>query len=162
MLTIWTSKERINQLTKELSVEVYGLVLKLEQIDNKEINFLDIKIRAENRKLITSVYRKPTYEPILIPNWSKDPIQYKKAAFRFIFRRAILYNTKDEDARKEAEYINRMGIEHGYGRPFMKTILESVKRSLLKNANANTETQKEIEDRNETRSFAPIPSSLRN
>lgn len=80
---------RIEEFVNALSMEQYGLYLKKDQHSREEVHFLDLQINIDLENVTITVYRKPTYVPVVIPNWSKDPIGYKKSAFRSFYRRAF-------------------------------------------------------------------------
>lgn len=79
----------MRDLTEEFTLEQYGLSLKSDQKSKKGIHYLDINIQVEEETIRTTVFRKPTDTPVIIPNWSRDPVNYKKAAFRSMFKRAV-------------------------------------------------------------------------
>lgn len=135
--------------------------MKLEQKDENVINYLDIKIVVEEGNILTSVYRKPSYKPVLIPNWSDDPISYKKAMFRSFFRRAILYDKREEDLKDEIDYIViKIEEEHGYKKSFIISIFNSVKRSMaIKNKDGNIINTQRPTDNSE--GYLPVPHSLK-
>lgn len=111
---MWTGEESMEKFEQAFKLAEYGLNLKKEQLDICKVHFLDIEIELNKGNLKTAVYRKPTYEPVIIPSWSWDPIRYKRSAFNYFFRRAILYTTDDEKLREEINYIISMGEKHGY------------------------------------------------
>lgn len=93
--------------------------------------YLDIRITAKDGDLRTSVYRKPTYELVLIPKWSRDPIVYKKkAVFRYFFRRAVLYITDEEELKKEINYIVEVGRQQGCSKSFVSSIYNRMRKNL--------------------------------
>lgn len=55
VLTMWSNEKNIQDFAEEFSIEAYRLVLKLEQKNECAINYLDIKLVAEEGNLITSV-----------------------------------------------------------------------------------------------------------
>lgn len=74
------------------------------------IHFLDFQLQVTAAEVRINIYRKPTYQPVIILNWSNDPISYKKAAFRSFFRKALNYCTHEEDLSREIEYILKIGL----------------------------------------------------
>lgn len=78
LFILWHSKHRAHDVIQQLSKKEYGLTLKLTEVSQGVINFLDIKIIASEGTFITTVYTKPTTTPVIIPRWSFDPWTYKK------------------------------------------------------------------------------------
>lgn len=156
MLTQWTDDTKVDKLVESFTIEAYGLVLKKEQQSKNEINYLDIQIIMEGTDVITSVYRKPAYELVIIPSWSKDPMVYKKAAFWFFLRRAIIYCHKKEDRKKEVDYIINVWKDHGYKKQFILSIYNEVKERVFnkKRENENIVDIQGSDDR--TNAFMPI------
>lgn len=139
VLTQWTEGADVDKLAKSYNMETYGLVLKKEQQDKNEISYLDIQLVIERSEVITTVYRKPAYETVIIPSWSKDPMVYKKAAFRFFFRRAIMYCSNQEDRVKEVNYIVKIGKDHGYKKQFILSIYREVNQRISNKKRENEE-----------------------
>jgi len=55
------------------------------------INYPDISIQKNPLKLITSIYRKPTFTDSIIPYNSNHPTQHKYAAVKFLYNRLKSY-----------------------------------------------------------------------
>lgn len=142
---------------QSFTIEAYGLVLKKEQQDKNIINFLDIQIVIEASNVTTSVYHKPAYEPVIIPSWSKDPIVYKKATFRFFCRRAIIYCSKQEDRMRERNYIIRIGRDHGYKKQFILSIYREVNWKLNSKIGENDGVVEPQVKEAQTNTFITLP-----
>lgn len=125
----------------------------MDQKSAEEIHYLDIMISKRYGSCKTGVYRKPSYKMVLIPNWSNDPLRYKKAAFRSLFRRALEY-CSDIDLNKELQGILEIGFKHGYRKSFFNG---NSRRKILR---SNTETVRN--NFSEERKYLPVPSNLRN
>lgn len=141
VLTVWTNEESIGHCEEAFTLEVYGFKLRKEQLSAHEVHYLDIEIKVNNGILKMAVYRKPSYEPVLIPNLSQDPVRYKKTSFNYFFRRAILYNTDVERLNTEIDYIVRIGEQHGYSRLFVLGIYRNVKKCLVLRQNSQSAGQ---------------------
>lgn len=122
------------------------------------MHFLDIAIELNNNELRTTVYRKQAYEPILIPSWSRDPIRYKKSAFNYFFRRAILHSSDDEALRKEVNYIVSVGKKHGYSESFILGAYKNVRKKLK--CVRNPQTDKDSNRQRPAEGYITVSSNL--
>lgn len=88
-------------------------------------------------------------------------MSYKKAAFRFFLRRAILFSKREEDLKDEIEYIVRVGEDHGYTKSFTKNLYNAMKRSMAlgDRSNGNKINTQKASDKAE--GYLPIPHGLR-
>lgn len=157
VLVVWTTPEYIDVFPEALTLEQFGLVLKKDQPSNTLIHFLDLNIKIHEQIISTTVYRKPSYEAILIPNWSNDPIAYKKTAFHTFYKRALTYCSNDDNLSDELAYIQKIGLQHGFSRSFLKGILNNVKSKLNVPVPALPSQPQDVPG-----TFAPVPYSLKN
>lgn len=97
LLIVWKDLDRVDEFAEVLTMEQYSLKLKKDQESTTGIHFLDLQIEVDKRKFKTKVYRKPTYKLILIPNWSNDPMNYKKAVFQNYYKRSLTYCSEKKD-----------------------------------------------------------------
>lgn len=84
----------------------------------------------------------------------------KKLRLDHFFRRAILYCQKEEDLRKEINYIVKTGQEHGYKKGFIWSTYETVKQSLYKENRTDVITTALHETQLEKEVFIPIPHNI--
>lgn len=154
VLVIWKEGSKIDEFAKKFTLMQFGLTLKKDQVSILELHYLDLYLQADGPNIRTSVYRKLTFKPILIPNWSKDPINYKKVAFRSLYRKVLNYCGEWEDLRKELNYIRVVGIQHRYSKTFLWQIFKQVKRSMTTDINM-------IEANRDNREFLPVPYHLK-
>jgi hypothetical protein len=68
-----------------------NLYLTAEIERDNTINYPDISIQKNPPKLITSIYRKPTFTDSIIPYTSNHPTQHKYAAVKFLYNRLKSY-----------------------------------------------------------------------
>ncbi|XP_023214537.1 uncharacterized protein LOC111617489 [Centruroides sculpturatus] len=108
----------------------YGLTLGLDQESEKNVNFLDISITCKEGEIWTGIYRKPVYQPIIIPKNSIDTKQVKYAAFRAWIKRAYTHCTSLVDTYEELDYIQKVATQQGYHR---KEIEALIKRMQIQN-----------------------------
>lgn len=74
---------------------------------------------------------KPIYQPLLIPNWSNNPVSYKMAAFRSFYKRVLTYCWEEEDLTQELAYVEKVGMQHEYSKTFFRQIWNKVKGNAL-------------------------------
>ncbi|XP_023213881.1 uncharacterized protein LOC111616739, partial [Centruroides sculpturatus] len=91
----------------------YGLTIELDQESKNSVNFLDLTITCKEGEIKTNIYRKPVYQPIIIPKNSSDPEHIKLAAFRSWITRAYTHCTSIYDTHKELEYIRSIAEQQG-------------------------------------------------
>lgn len=156
VLVIWKDKEKVEELAEEFTLMQYGLKLKRDQLSNMEIHYLDLQLHLQEGGIKMRIYRKPTYRPILITNWSNDLINYKKAAFWSLYKRVLSYCSSKEDLNKELKYILEIGLKHGYRKTFLTKVLNEVKKKM---SNGGRSTEK---SGGNGHSFIPVPYHLKN
>ncbi|XP_067139860.1 uncharacterized protein [Centruroides vittatus] len=114
VLVIWKNKPNIDGFVKDINSNNFGLEIELEQMNDRNVHFLDIDIQIDARDgVVTKVYRKPTYTPWFIPWNSHDPVSYKLAAYRALVTRAYTHCSKLEDRNEELKYINMLAKSFG-------------------------------------------------
>jgi hypothetical protein len=72
------------------------------------INYLDISIQKTPYKLITSIYRKPTFTDSIIPYTSNHPTQHKYAAVKFLYNRLNSYGLQEQEYKQELNVIHNI------------------------------------------------------
>lgn len=102
------------RLKKNLRDDSLGIQLNLDQVNERRVHFLDVGISVESSGYCTTVFRKPTFRPINIWNSSYDSEQYKLAAFRALFRRALSHCSTREAKENEIKIILRQGLKYGF------------------------------------------------
>lgn len=127
ILVVWKHPDKIDDFADALTMQQYRLSLLKDQHSMLGVHFLDIYIQAAHGTIKTKVYRKSSNKSVLIPNWSNDPISYKKSAFRSLYRRAIMYCSENNDLRQELSYLDDIGRQHGYTILFLRRILSEVR-----------------------------------
>lgn len=130
-LTVWKNPTEINNLAKAFNLEEYGITLKKDQKCNSKLHYLDLDIAVQDSKLKTNIYRKPMYQPVLMPNWSHDPVNYKKSAFKSFYKRASAHCEDKKFLDQELAYIEKIGLQHGYtiNRSFLRQIWKEVRKN---------------------------------
>ncbi|XP_067129075.1 uncharacterized protein [Centruroides vittatus] len=111
---LWKNNSSALQFLQEINKNPYGLTLALDQESASNVNFLDLSITCKEGQIWTDVYRKPSYQPIIIPKNSFDPMNFKYAAFHAWIKRAHTHCTSVIDTYKELDYIRTTALQHGY------------------------------------------------
>jgi hypothetical protein len=78
------------------------------------INFMELSITREKRKLDINIYRKPTTTDTTIHYKSNHPIQYKMAAYRFMLNRLHSLPLSPEHKNLEMNTITQIAKQNGY------------------------------------------------
>lgn len=155
VLVVWTTPEYIDVFPEALTLKQFGLVLKKDQQSNTLIHFLDLNIKIHEQTISTTVYRKPSYEAILIPNWSNDPIAYKKTAFHTFYKRALTYCSNDDNLSDNLHTYKK--LDSNMASLDLKGILNNVKSKLNVPVPALPSQPQDVPG-----TFAPVPYSLKN
>ncbi|XP_067133582.1 uncharacterized protein [Centruroides vittatus] len=111
---LWKNDCSAPHFLHEINKNPYGLTLALDQESAFNVNFLDLSITCKEGQIWTDIYRKPTYQPIIIPKNSVDPMNFKYAAFHAWIKRAYTHCTSVIDTYKELSYIRATALQHGY------------------------------------------------
>ncbi|XP_067130121.1 uncharacterized protein [Centruroides vittatus] len=114
VIIIWKGEPKVDDFLHIVNNNLFGLTLKLDQISDTRVHFLDVSIQLDINNIETRVYYKPGYLPMYIPARSEDPYPYKIAAFRALVNRAFTHNTKREDTIAELKHIEDIATSHGY------------------------------------------------
>lgn len=152
ILVLWKDEKYIDELAKDFTMDEYGLKLMKDHMTENNVHFLDLQLEKQDGWLKTSVYRKPTYRPVLIPEWSRDTMSYKKAVFRSFFNRTLSYSSTEEYLKKEIDYIMKVGMIHGYNKMFLLQVYRQVEERM----------KRKEKPKEEGRKYVPIPYHLKN
>jgi hypothetical protein len=104
---------------------------------HESINFLDLTIHREEKKLLFSIYRKPTQAEIIIPKDSCHPHEHNSSSINYLLNRVHSYPTTKEAKEIELNTIRGILLNNQYN------INESIKRPKPKQRNAHTDTQEQ-------------------
>ncbi|XP_067122222.1 uncharacterized protein [Centruroides vittatus] len=132
VIIIWKNEPKVDDFLHSVNDNPYGLTLKLDQLSDTRVHFLDVTIQLNMNNIETRVYYKPGYLPIYIPAGSEDPYPYKIAAFRALVSRAFTHNSKREDMITELKHIEDIAASHGYG----GNLIRSLARNFLDTSTA--------------------------
>ncbi|XP_023241553.1 uncharacterized protein LOC111639834 [Centruroides sculpturatus] len=114
---IWRNGERIQVFIQVINnANNDGLKLELQQKSHERIHFLDIDIQLKGDCITTSIYVKPTHNPLYIPANLNDSHEYKMSAFRALIRRAFTYCSNILDNSKEFNRIKEVATNLGFQR----------------------------------------------
>ena len=90
------------------------------EIDNENsISFLDIKIRKDNNKFTTSVYRKPTFSGVFTNFGSFIPKSYKCNFLFTLLHRAFKLGSNFELFDQEIDKLKTIFENNGYPKSFI-------------------------------------------
>jgi hypothetical protein len=72
---------------------------------NNSINYLDVTITRDTKRMEINVYRKPTSTDTIIHHTSNHPQDHKYAAYRYYINRMITLPNTDKARAQEKKYI---------------------------------------------------------
>jgi len=108
---------------------------------DNQISFLDITIRQTPTKLITSIYRKPSFTDSIIPYSSNHPPQHKHAAIRYLYNRLNTYHMQYDEYKEELDTIYDIMLNNGF--PVHTHIAPTPRQpTIISNQKTDTTTQK--------------------
>jgi hypothetical protein len=99
--------QQINEIDKTL-------LFKLSTESNDKINFLDLLIQRNNRKIVIAIFRKPTEKGTVIHCSSNHPLEHKHAAFYYYINRMLTLPITKQYKQKEWETITSIARNNGY------------------------------------------------
>ncbi|XP_023233374.1 uncharacterized protein LOC111633073 [Centruroides sculpturatus] len=141
---LWRNDNNVQCFLNTVNNNPYGLTLDLEQGSGGNINFLNLSIMCKEGEIWTDIYRKPIYQPIIIPRNSIDPRHIKYAAFW-----AYTHCTSVYDTYKELDYIRKTAMKQGYRR-------REVDELITKFQNQNWDSPKMIQERRVVLNYFPL------
>ncbi|XP_023222820.1 uncharacterized protein LOC111624237 [Centruroides sculpturatus] len=120
---LWQRKPNLQQFLDRINNNPYGLLPQMDQESDSIVNFLDISIACRQGEIKTGIYRKPCYQPTLIPHNSIDPHHIKLAAFRSWIKRAYTHCSSIKDTMAELNYILKIAEQQGYQKEIIKNLI---------------------------------------
>ncbi|XP_067119158.1 uncharacterized protein [Centruroides vittatus] len=132
---IWHNDRNTRRFLDAINSNPYGLTLELDQESDFRVNFLDLTITCKDGEIQTDIFRKPVYQPSIIPRNSVDPEQFKLAALRAWIQRAYTHCSSICDTYKELEYVRSVATQFGYQRRVVNRLITDIQRlyRLLRN-----------------------------
>ena len=97
--------------------------------ENGSLSFLDITITLENKKFVTSVYRKPTFSSAFINFESFIPEMHKRGLFETFFHKSFRLCSSYEDFHQEIKITKSIFKHNNYPQNFVN---QCIKRFLNK------------------------------
>ncbi|XP_067130363.1 uncharacterized protein [Centruroides vittatus] len=102
---LWKREPNLQHFLDTINDNPYSLLLQVDQRSDTNVNFLDISIKCKQGEICTDIYRKPHFQPIVIPHQSINPRHIKLASFRAWIKCAYTHCTSIYDTTKELDYI---------------------------------------------------------
>ena len=101
--------------------------------ENGKISFLDSLGTRVNKKLKTTIYRKPTHNDRVLDKSFVQPDSHKATTIRTLTRRAQLVCDSPDSLQDETDYLNNVFSKNNYNTDF-------VRRNTHSNTDSNTQT----------------------
>jgi len=92
----------------------------MEQENEGRLAFLDTLVKREDRKLVASVYRKPTHTDSYLRWNSNHPNSTKIGIVRCLAKRARTVCMKENDLRTELQHLQQAFLANGYPRKVLQ------------------------------------------
>jgi hypothetical protein len=110
----FVNKEEVELITRNLN-EIHPAIKFTCEVENENsLPFLDTLLIRENKKIAIDIFRKPTDNPLCIPQTSNHPLSHKLATFESSMFRLWNLPLSDERREKEFGYIKEMARINGY------------------------------------------------
>ena len=109
----------------------------MEIADSNKLPFLDMMIEKKGCELVTSVYRKPTNNGLLLHFQSHVDMRYKKLLIRTMLHRAYRLSSSWELVVRECDYLKGMFFKLGYPDRLVDATVTSFLNSVCVQSNTN-------------------------
>jgi predicted GIY-YIG superfamily endonuclease len=108
------SEDALQAWLRELNQQEPSIQVELERERNKEIAFLDIKVKRTPTGIKTAVYRKACFTGQVIPFHSFTQLRHKQAGLRAEFLRAQRYCNGRKEREQEFAFVKSLYTRAGY------------------------------------------------
>ncbi|KAI5742791.1 hypothetical protein M8J77_011396 [Diaphorina citri] len=95
--------------------------------DNK-LPYLDTLVYKENRRLVTTIYKKPTHSAQYITAQSNHPIHVKRGVIKTLTHRIHRLCMKEEDRKKELKELEKELKQNGHSTKFIRNAMQDRRR----------------------------------
>lgn len=120
-----------NLFKEVLSNNNLGLKPNIKQVSENIAYYLDVNVEIVNVEYVTSIYRKLTCRAIFIPNNSHDPLRFKHAAFRALFRRVFIHCSNEWTQKQEIDLIVKEGLRHSFSYKRLLNLFNKVRKNVI-------------------------------
>uniref|UniRef100_A0A8D8PLV0 Reverse transcriptase domain-containing protein n=1 Tax=Cacopsylla melanoneura TaxID=428564 RepID=A0A8D8PLV0_9HEMI len=117
------SWRQIGKLLGHLNRVHPNIIFTLEKEINGKLNFLDLGVRKEQKRLLYNIYRKETFTDCVINKRSNHPLNIKYAAFHSMLHRLISVPMDVDHYLKELGTIHQIAKNNGYKSSEINAIL---------------------------------------
>lgn len=128
-----TSKNKVDSLLDVLNSQFPSIKFTVEIENDSSINFLDLKLKRINKKIVFDVFRKETSTIRFLTNDSYNPIQHKHAVFHSLAYRLVNLPLSQDCYASEYEFIKQAATVNGYERNLIDNIINKHHRQKLQN-----------------------------
>jgi hypothetical protein len=112
----------INLVLQQFNSVSKHLNFKLENENNKQLNFLDVTIKRQPKHFDFNIYRKPTLTNHMIPNDSCHPQEHKNSAIQFLTNRLNTYPLSATNKEKETSTIQQILSANKYKHTMLQNL----------------------------------------
>ncbi|XP_043467539.1 protein dopey homolog PFC0245c-like [Leptopilina heterotoma] len=111
--------DKINEIVDKFNGYDERLQFTFEMLNNNSINFLDVLIIIDNKKLITDWFLKPTFSGRTINYKSKHPFSQKVAIVYNLIDRAVKLSDKQFHS-KNIQFVEQLLLNNNYPIEFIR------------------------------------------
>ena len=108
-----SSEEELNRLKRTFE-ENSVLKFTFENDNDGSLPFLDVLVKQEEDRYVTSVYKKPTNEGLCLNGKSECPKRYLDSVIDSYARRALSHCTTWQDTHKELDRVSQILVNNGF------------------------------------------------
>ena len=124
IMAIFNSPNHVNYFLRRLKNNSV-LNFTVEHMSGNKFNFLDVAMKIENERFISSVYCKPTDKGIYCNYFSFTADTYKRSVVKTLVFRALKYTTNWTDFHAEITRLKQLFANNDYPQQLVETIIQS-------------------------------------
>ena len=128
IFTVFADEKAANDFQQKLNNLHRDLIFTMESSTSNKLPFLDINVKLEENRVITSIYKKPSNTDVLLNFDSCTPQSWKKN----LIRQLLIRNKRlvsEELQNQEIDRIKNLLSRNGYPIKFISNEIENLQKS---------------------------------
>ncbi|KAI5692681.1 hypothetical protein M8J77_022402 [Diaphorina citri] len=126
---IWKSgRQNLEDFLKYLNTCDEHIKFTMEIENDNKLPYLDTLVYKENRRLVTTIYKKPTHSAQYITAQSNHPIHVKRGVIKTLTHRIHRLCMKEEDRKKELKELEKELKQNGHSTKFIRNAMQDRRR----------------------------------
>ena len=114
VILLFKSKDHVNKFLKYLNSRHKYIKFEHEEEKDGQLAFLDILVKRENNKFVTSIYRKETFSGVYLNHKSYLPNEYKHGLIFTLLYRAFRICSDYDKLHVEIEALKKIWQKNNY------------------------------------------------